>query len=85
MKKILILSLPFLTVILFSCQDNDIASKSNLKYQNNLSTIRHSIFTAVSIITTTGFSTENFNNWPEMSKTLLFFLSFNTKQFLSLL
>ena len=45
-------------------------------YQNNLSTIRHSIFTAVSIITTTGFSTENFNDWPEMSKTLLFFLFF---------
>ena len=45
-------------------------------YQNNMSSLRHSIFTAVSIITTTGFSTENFNDWPEMSKTLLFFLFF---------
>ena len=46
------------------------------KYQINLFTLRHSIFTAVSILTTTGFSTENFNDWPEMSKTLLFFLFF---------
>ena len=46
------------------------------KYQISLSALRHSIFTAVSILTTTGFSTENFNDWPEMSKTLLFFLFF---------
>jgi trk system potassium uptake protein TrkH len=46
------------------------------KYQINLSALRHSIFTAVSILTTTGFATENFNDWPEMSKTLLFFLLF---------
>ena len=49
---------------------------SSNKYQINLLTLRHSIFTAVSILTTTGFSTENFNDWPEMSKTLLFFLFF---------
>jgi trk system potassium uptake protein TrkH len=49
---------------------------STNQYQLNLITLRHSIFTAVSILTTNGFSTENFNDWPEMSKTLLFFLFF---------
>ena len=46
------------------------------KYQTDLLSFRHSVFTAVSILTTTGFSTENFNEWPEMSKMLLFFLFF---------
>jgi len=45
-------------------------------YQADLITFRHSVFAAVSILTTTGFSTENFNEWPQMSKTLLFFLFF---------
>ena len=49
---------------------------STNKYQADLLSFRHSVFTAVSILTTTGFSTENFNEWPEMSKTLLFFLFF---------
>jgi len=46
------------------------------KYETDLSSFRHSVFTAVSILTTTGFSTENYNEWPQMSKTLLFFLFF---------
>ena len=50
-------------------------SSTNM-YENIMLSLRHSVFTAVSIITTTGFSTENFNDWPEMSKTLLFFLFF---------
>jgi len=49
---------------------------STNKYQINLSTIRHSIFTAVSLLTTTGFSTVDFNNWPDMSKMLVFVLLF---------
>ena len=46
------------------------------KYQTDLLSFRHSVFAAVSILTTTGFSTENFNEWPEMSKMILFFLLF---------
>lgn len=46
------------------------------KYQTDLLSFRHSVFAAISILTTTGFSTENFNEWPEMSKMLLFFLLF---------
>ena len=46
------------------------------KYGLDFTTLRHALFTSVSIITTTGFNTENFNNWPEMSKTIIFFLFF---------
>ncbi len=38
--------------------------------------IRHSAFQVGSIITTTGFSTVDFNNWPELSKTVLVLLMF---------
>ena len=49
---------------------------STKEYQINFITLRHSIFTAVSLLTTTGFSTEDFESWPAMSKTLVFFLFF---------
>ena len=49
---------------------------STNQYHIDLLSFRHSVFTAVSILTTTGFSTDNFNEWPQMSKTLLFFLFF---------
>ena len=49
---------------------------STNEYQINLITVRHSIFTAVSLLTTTGFSTADFNNWPDMSKMLVFVLLF---------
>nr|MBP3597912.1 TrkH family potassium uptake protein [Eubacterium sp.] len=39
-------------------------------------TIRHVAFQVGSIITTTGFSTVDFNQWPEFSKTILIFLMF---------
>ena len=45
-------------------------------YNLSFSTLRHAIFSAVSILTTTGFTTENFNDWPEMSRTILFFMFF---------
>ena len=37
---------------------------------------RHSLFQVTSIITTTGFSTTNFNLWPEVAKTVLVILMF---------
>ena len=46
------------------------------EYQINLITLRHSIFTAVSLLTTTGFSTEDFNDWPAFSNMLVFVLFF---------
>lgn len=38
--------------------------------------IRHSAFQVVTIITTTGYATADFNLWPVFSKTILFFLMF---------
>ena len=37
---------------------------------------RHSAFTVASLISTSGFSTLDFNQWPELSKTLLVFVMF---------
>lgn len=37
-------------------------------------TIRHSAFTVASIITTTGYSTTDFNTWPTLSKAILLML-----------
>lgn len=38
--------------------------------------LRHSFFSVTSIITTTGFTTQSFNNWPLFSRLILFFLMF---------
>ena len=38
--------------------------------------IRHSTFQVASIISTSGFSTTTFNDWPTLSKTVLFILMF---------
>ena len=38
--------------------------------------LRHVAFTVASLISTTGFSTENFNAWPELSRTLLVLIMF---------
>ena len=38
--------------------------------------IRHVAFTVASLISTTGFSTENFDAWPELSRTLLVLIMF---------
>ena len=37
---------------------------------------RHSLFQVASILTTTGYSTTNFNMWPEIAKTVLMILMF---------
>ncbi len=38
--------------------------------------LRHAAFTVASLISTTGFSTENFNNWPFLSQTVLVLVMF---------
>jgi trk system potassium uptake protein TrkH len=38
--------------------------------------LKHTAFTVASIISTTGFSTENFDLWPQFSKTILVLLMF---------
>ena len=41
------------------------------------SAFRHSLFQVASIITTTGYSTTDFNLWPLLAKTILFLLMFS--------
>ncbi len=45
-------------------------------YPSISETIRHSLFQVASIITTTGYSTTDFNIWPEFSKNILIILMF---------
>ncbi|MDH5719664.1 MAG: TrkH family potassium uptake protein [Spirochaetia bacterium] len=45
-------------------------------YESILEAFRHSSFTVVSIITTTGYGTEDFDKWPAYSKFLLMFFMF---------
>ena len=53
-----------------------IASNVFSIYNNFPDTIRNSVFQVAAIITTTGFSTVDFNTWPELSKGILFVLMF---------
>lgn len=45
-------------------------------YENVVEALRHSAFTVASLISTTGFSTTDFNLWPELSRTLLVLIMF---------
>ncbi len=45
-------------------------------YGNIGDSIRHSAFAVSSVISTTGFSTEDFNLWPELSRTILVLIMF---------
>lgn len=45
-------------------------------YDSPLESLKHSFFQVGSIITTTGYSTVNFDLWPSFSKAILFFLMF---------
>ncbi|MBR4872304.1 MAG: TrkH family potassium uptake protein [Clostridia bacterium] len=45
-------------------------------YGSIAESVRHSVFQVVSIITTTGYSTVDFDAWPDLSKTILFVLMF---------
>ncbi|GEK90851.1 TrkH family potassium uptake protein [Alkalibacterium kapii] len=49
---------------------------SSETYHNGLEALRHSFFSVISLMTTTGFSTDNFNNWPLFSQMILILLMF---------
>ena len=46
------------------------------RYQSIAEAFRHSAFQVSSIMTTTGFATTDFNQWPELSKTILVVIMF---------
>ncbi len=45
-------------------------------YSSYGESVRHSAFAVASVISTTGFSTEDFNLWPELSRTILVLIMF---------
>ena len=45
-------------------------------YRNGLQALRYSVFQTSSILTTTGFATDNFDLWPTFSKILILLLMF---------
>ncbi|MBQ8526342.1 MAG: TrkH family potassium uptake protein [Clostridia bacterium] len=53
-----------------------ISINCNGMYDSVATTVRHAAFQVGSVITTTGFSTTDFDKWPEFSKTILVILMF---------
>ena len=53
-----------------------IAVNINGIYQNMGDSVRHSAFAVASVISTTGFATEDFNLWPELSRALIVVIMF---------
>jgi trk system potassium uptake protein TrkH len=51
-------------------------SLHNTFYDDIFSSIRHTAFQVTSIMTTTGYSTANFDSWPTFSKSILLLLMF---------
>jgi trk system potassium uptake protein TrkH len=49
---------------------------SSHTYETYFESFRHTLFMSISVITSTGYTTENFTLWPAFTVTLLFFLSF---------
>jgi len=45
-------------------------------YNWSIDSLRHSMFTTASLLTTTGFTTENYSLWPNLSTMLIFILFF---------
>jgi len=64
----------FLGIVLFSVAM--IAGNIYSVYGTVSEAIRHSFFGVSTIISTTGFTTVNFNDWPKLSQTLLLVLMF---------
>ncbi|MDH4262975.1 MAG: TrkH family potassium uptake protein [Spirochaetia bacterium] len=66
----------YVFIIVFSFLSIALDLFKNSVYNTWQECLRHSSFTVVSIITTTGYSTEDFDVWPVASKFFLVFLMF---------
>lgn len=68
----------YLTILLVSTAliTLDLAARGPEPDASAPTLLRQSSFTVVSIMTTTGFATADFDQWPPLSKTLLLFLMF---------
>ncbi len=64
----------FLLIVV--CAVTVITVDTMARYSSIGEAINHASFTVASIISTTGFSTENFDLWPELSRTVLVLIMF---------
>ncbi|MBQ8321283.1 MAG: TrkH family potassium uptake protein [Clostridia bacterium] len=64
----------FLLIVV--CAVTVITVDTMARYDSIGEAINHASFTVASIISTTGFSTENFDLWPELSRTVLVLIMF---------
>jgi len=65
------------TMVLFSASAIVVIALSlNGEYGSTLETIRHSLFQTISIATTTGFTSQNYSNWPAAIPVFLIMISF---------
>ena len=62
-------------IIIFTCI-TVIAINTRGYYENILMAIHHAAFQVGSVITTTGYSTVNFDLWPQLSKTVMVIIMF---------
>jgi len=66
----------YATVLIIASIIVAIALSLNSEYSSTSETIRHSLFQTVSIATTTGFSSQNYSNWPAAIPVFLIMISF---------
>ncbi|MGI6731461.1 MAG: TrkH family potassium uptake protein [Anaerovoracaceae bacterium] len=66
----------FITILIGSLAIIALNLWSSNIYASFAEALRYSTFQSVSILTTTGFATDNFDAWPSLSKLILFLLMF---------
>jgi trk system potassium uptake protein TrkH len=66
----------FLSVVAITILISTLLLTYHHTYPNFLTSLRHSAFQTISVITSTGYTTKNFAEWPSMLPVLLIFISF---------
>ena len=66
----------YATVLIIASIIVAIALSLNSEYSSTSETIRHSLFQTISIATTTGFTSQNYSNWPAAIPVFLIMVSF---------
>ncbi|MCA9028415.1 MAG: TrkH family potassium uptake protein [Planctomycetaceae bacterium] len=66
----------YLTILFVSTSVVTISLLKHQVFDSFTEAVRHATFNVVSLMTTTGFGTENFNEWPQFSKAILLVLMF---------
>jgi trk system potassium uptake protein TrkH len=66
----------YITVVLAIVVAVIVLLSVNNEYESNFESLRHGTFQAISIVTTTGFSSQNFSSWTAVIPILLIFMSF---------